>query len=157
DRLGDDCRGTANRSQDRCDEGSCHVSLAMRASRRVMVAPRRGSRRRAQRRRRHPSGAYRRNIADTEAGAKCDPSPRRRALRYLVCATIVRAARKRGVIMINRTTWIVLGTGLLMLAGCGGGGSDDPPVPLAAITTANAPAIARSVVTAAFQGDDLGT
>jgi len=59
--------------------------------------------------------------------------------------------------MINRTTWIVLGTGLLMLAGCGGGGSDDPPVPLAAITTANAPAIARSVVTAAFQGDDLGT
>ena len=61
--------------------------------------------------------------------------------------------------MINRTTWTVLGTGLLFLVGCSGGGGDEdtPPAPLATITTANAPAIASSVVTAAFDGGDLGS
>jgi hypothetical protein len=44
------------------------------------------------------------------------------------------------------------------LAGCSGGGGDDPPpAPLATITTANAPAIASSVMTAAFDGGDLGS
>ena len=63
-----------------------------------------------------------------------------------------------GVIMNNRATWTVLGTGLLFLAGCSGGGGDDsPPVPLATITTANAPAIASSVMTAALDGGDLGS
>jgi hypothetical protein len=45
-----------------------------------------------------------------------------------------------------------------MLAGCSGGGGDDPPpAPLAAITTANAPAIAKSVMTAALDGGDVGS
>jgi hypothetical protein len=52
----------------------------------------------------------------------------------------------------------VLGIGLLTLAGCSGGGGDDPPpAPLAAITTANAPAIASSVMSAALDGGDLGS
>jgi len=60
--------------------------------------------------------------------------------------------------MINRTTWTVLGTGLLFMAGCSGGGGDDPaPSPLATITTANAPAIASSVMTAALDGGELGS
>ena len=51
----------------------------------------------------------------------------------------------------------MLGTGVLFLAGCSGGGDDPPPVPLATITTANAPAIAGSVMTAALDGGDLGS
>jgi hypothetical protein len=45
-----------------------------------------------------------------------------------------------------------------MLVGCSGGGGDDPPpAPLATITTTNAPAIAKSVMTAALDGGDFGT
>lgn len=60
--------------------------------------------------------------------------------------------------MINRTAWTVLGIGLLILAGCGGGDGDDAPAaPLATITTTNAQVIASSVVTASFDGGDLGS
>jgi hypothetical protein len=58
--------------------------------------------------------------------------------------------------MINRTTWTVLATALLMLAGCSSGGDDAPPVPLAAITATNAPTIASSVMKASLEGGDMG-
>jgi len=62
------------------------------------------------------------------------------------------------VIMINRTTWTVLGTGLLILAGCSSGGGDAAPAaPLAAITTTNASAIASSVMKASLEGGDMGS
>src|SRR5262245_3621557 len=60
--------------------------------------------------------------------------------------------------MINRTTWTGLGTGLRILAGCSSGGDDAaPPAPLAAITTANAQAIASSVMKSALEGGDMGS
>ena len=59
--------------------------------------------------------------------------------------------------MINRTTWTVLGTGLLFLVGCGGSGDDASPAPTATVTTTNAPTIASSVVKASLEGGDLGS
>ena len=69
-----------------------------------------------------------------------------------------RLRTEAGVNMVDRATWTVVGTGLLFVTGCSGGGGDDlPPVTLATITTANAPVIASSVMSAALDGGDLGS
>jgi hypothetical protein len=60
--------------------------------------------------------------------------------------------------MVSSSRGSVLAAGLLVLAGCGGGGGGDPPAPsLAAITSANAPAIAGAVMSASLEGGDLGS
>jgi hypothetical protein len=59
--------------------------------------------------------------------------------------------------MVNLGKSSLIATSIVALAACSGGGGDESPLNYAAITTANAPAIAGAVMSSSLEGSNLGS